>query len=467
MSEGPCRHDHRCVNPLVAIVPPHTGRRVWRWVIGFAVTLAVLLFLVVGRLSPMPPHVLVMSTGAEDGAYHLAALRYQRLLAANGVRLELRTSGGSVENLDRLRNGTASVAFVQGGIVPQVAELEAMPEESPLRALASVAFEPVWIFTHTIDVTHGLKALAGKRIAAGLPGSGNLKLAVDLLRAYGVDVASGDGPRTSHDGTVLTADSGMAAAEKLQRHEVDAAIIVAASQAPAVQRLLADPSIRLASLDQTEGLARRFGYLQPISLKRGSVDPARDLPPHDIALLTTNANLVAREDLHPALAYLLLEAAQRVHQPASLLKRPGEFPNTRVTDFALSDAAERYFRDGPPFLQSYLPFWMANYVQRLLLVLVPLAAILFPLARLLPEVVAWRRQARLFRRYGELKFLEQELTSHKLDDARRRAANQQLDRIEHDIAHTKFPLELAARVYTLRQHVDYVREQIARHAHPE
>jgi len=169
-----------------------------------------------------------------------------------------------------------------------------------------------------------------------------------------------------------------------------------------------------------------------------------------------------REDLHPALAYLLLDAAQRVHQPAGLLKRPGEFPNQHVTDFALSETAERYFRNGPPFLQSYLPFWMANYVQRLLLVLVPFAAILFPLGRLLPELIAWRRQSRLFRHYGELKFLEQELTSRTLNEADRRAASERLDRIEHEIAHTRFPLELSDRVYTLRQHVDYVREQISR-----
>nr|WP_232533258.1 MULTISPECIES: TAXI family TRAP transporter solute-binding subunit [Ramlibacter] len=401
-----------------------------------------------------------MSTGPEDGAYHLAGLRYQRLLAANGVQLELRTSAGSIENVQRLRNDAVSVAFVQGGIGPPSAG--AAPEELPLRALANVAFEPVWIFTHTVDVTHGLRALAGKRIAVGLPGSGNLQLAVDLLQAYGMDVGAGDGTRSARDGTVLTADSGMAAAEKLQRHEIDAAFIVAGPAAPAVQRLLVDPAIRLASLDHVEGLARRFGYLQTVSLKRGSVDPARDLPPRDVALLATHANLVVREDLHPALAYLLLEAAQRVHQTAGLLEQQGQFPNPRVTDFALSDTAERYFRNGPPFLQSYLPFWMANYVQRLLLVLLPFAAILFPLGRLLPEVIAWRRQSRLFRRYGELKFLEEELTSRTLNEADRRAASKELDRIERDIAHARFPLELSDRVYTLRQHVAYVREQIAR-----
>src|SRR5215831_2115264 len=102
---------------------------------------------------------------------------------------------------------------------------------------------------------------------------------------------------------------------------------------------------------------------------------------------------------------------------------------------------------------------MANYVQRLLLVLVPFAAILFPLLRVLPEIIRWRRQSRLFRRYGELRFLEGEIASRKLDDAGRRAAAERLDQIEREIVSTKFPLELADRVYTLRQHIDFVRSR--------
>lgn len=445
--------------PRTESTPSHT-RHVWRWLLAFTIALVLLLFLVVGRLSPLPPRSLVMSTGADDGAYHLAGLQYQQLLAAKGVKLELRTSAGSIENFDRLQDDAVSVAFVQGGIGLRPGG--AAPEQASLRALANVSLEPVWIFTHTVDVTHGLRALAGKRIAVGPPGSGNRKLAVDLLQAYGMEVDAADGARPPPDGTTLTADGGLAAAEKLQHREVDAAIIIAGPEARAVLRLLADPAIKLASLDHVEGLSRRFGYLLPVNLKRGSVDPASDQPPRDIALLATNTNLVAREDLHPALAYLLLEAAQRVHQPGTLLERAGEFPNQRVTDFALSDASERYFRNGRPFLQNYLPFWIANYVQRLLLVLVPVAAILLPLGRLLPGLIAWRRESRLFRHYGELKFLEQDFTSRALDGAERRAAIERLDRIERDIASTRFPLELSDRVYTLRQHVHYVREQLSR-----
>lgn len=430
-----------------------TGRRLAWWALLVAV-LAALLWLAVRYISPAPPRTLVMSTGATDGAYHRFGLRYQEILRANGIRLELQPSSGGMENIQRLNEGSASVGFVQGGTGLLATDPEALPESTALRSLATVAFEPVWIFTHTLDLSKGLGALAGKRIAVGLSGSGNLHVARQLLSTYGV--------RANTNGTVFVTEGGTAAAKMLRERQVDALIMIAAPQAQAVQQLLNEGQVRLASLEQVEGLAQRYPYFQPITLKRGAVDPARDLPSADVHLLATTANLVVHDDLHPALDYLLLEAAKQVHSQASLINRPGEFPNPRDTDYPLSDQAERYFKHGQPFLQNYLPFWVAIYVQRMLLWLLPLAAILVPLMRVLPGLVNWRRQSRLYRRYGELKYLELDLASRQLDDDERRSAQDQLDRIEDEIVKTKFAIEISDRVYTLRQHVDYVRAQLDR-----
>ena len=291
----------------------------------------------------------------------------------------------------------------------------------------------------------------------GVAGSGNEKVATQLLAAYGVTAD----PRSGAPATLVT-EGGLGAVEMLRRRQIDAAIIVAASAAPAVQRLLADESIHLASLDHVEGLARRFGYFQPVTLKRGSVDPRRDLPHQDIHLLSTTANLVVRDELHPALAYLLLDAARQVHGGPSLIHAADEFPSPKATEFPLAPAAEHYFRDGRPFLLNYLPFWMANLVQRLVFLLVPLAAILIPLFRLLPDIISQRQKRGLYRRYGELKFLEKDLTARTLGDEERRKAREQLDRIESELVQAKFPLDLSDRVYTLRQHVDFVRAQLNR-----
>jgi TRAP-type uncharacterized transport system substrate-binding protein len=432
-----------------------------RWLTVWAALAALIAALILGVLhfvSPAPPLTLTMSTGAADGAYHQFGLEYQRILKANGITLVLQPSSGAVENLQRLNDGKTSVAFVQGGLGPLTRGRQNEADNTPLRSLATIGFEPVWIFSHTLDLSGGLGALAGKRVAVGVAGSGNYKVAMDLLKAYGVIDAQGRPAGT----TTLVSEGGLAAASELEHDRIDAIVMVAAPQAPAVQRLLAEPAVRLASLAQTEGLARRFPYFQAVSLKRGSVDPQHDLPPQDIALLATTANLVMAPSLHPALAYLLLEAATRIHQGATLLNRPGDFPSPKATDFPLAEEADHYFRSGRPFLQQYLPFWAAIFVQRLILLLVPLLAIVVPLLRILPPLFHWKQQSRLYRRYGELKFLEKDLASRSLDAGQREAAHAQLDRIENDVINAKFPLDFSDRVYTLRQHVDYVRAQIDR-----
>ena len=407
-------------------------------------------------LSPDPPRVVQMSTGAPDGAYHQFALKYQRVLRDNGITLELQPSSGSVENLQRLQQGRVAVGLVQGGLGPGVQDPLADNADTPLRTLATVSHEPLWVFSHTLNLDAGLGALKGRRVAVGAPGSGNRQLAMQLLATYGLVDAQGRWPA----GTELLDLGGVAAANALQAQQIDAVILVAAAQAPAVARLLDNPNIRLAALDHVEGLARRFPFFQPVVLRRGAIDPARDIPPRDIPLLSTTANLVVQDSLHPALGYLLLEAARATHAGPGLFHRQGEFPSPVGTDFPLAEEADRYFKNGRPFLQRYLPFWVANFVQRLVLTLLPLVAILVPVFKFLPALLHWKERNRLFRRYGELKFLERDIDTHTLSDDEKAQALLRLDAIEAEIRHARFALDFSDRVYTLRQHVDYVRRRL-------
>ena len=229
---------------------------------------------------------------------------------------------------------------------------------------------------------------------------------------------------------------------------------------PGLRLLLQDSSVELASMQHAEGLARRFPYFQVVSLKRGSINPERNLPDKDVALIATTANLVVPDELHPALAYLLLDAARQTHSRPSLVSRAGDFPSPQGTDFPLAEEADRYFKNGRPFLQRYLPYWLANFVQRLILVLVPLLAVLVPVFKFVPSLLDWLQQNKLFRHYGALKFLEGDLAARSLNAEETLAAHKQLDSIERDIVANKFALDFSDRVFTLRQHVDYVREKL-------
>jgi TRAP transporter TAXI family solute receptor len=437
------------------IIPQLSRQRLLLSAFIFVALLAALLWALTRYISPAPPRNVVMTTGAQDGAYHVFGERYKAYLQANGIELILKTSAGSVENLQRLEQVGTHAGFVQGGLGLLSIDPNQDEESTPLRSLAVIGYEPLWVFAQdpalAKQLAGSLQGLSGKRIAVGAEGSGTRKVALDLLKAYGI---------TAQNAT-LEPNSGMAATQALIDKKLDAIILISSPQAAAVKKLL-DPgnAATLINLTQAEGIARQLPYLSTVVLKAGSVDAVSQTPPQDITLLATTANLVVRQDTHPAIAYLLLEAARDAHKGATLLNRPAEFPNPRGTDFPLSDEATRYFKDGRPFLQRYMPFWLANALQRLLLILIPLAAIGIPVLKLIPELLQFKEKNRLYRRYGQLLKMETDIRSRQLNKEEIEAARNELNDIEQRISTSKFTLEFADRVYTLRQHVDYVRGQL-------
>ena len=437
------------------VIPQLTRKQKSMAAVAFLAVLAMIIWAIGRYISPAPPRIVTMTTGAADGAYHNFGEKYQAYLKANGIKLDLKTSAGSVQNLERLEKNEVQSGFMQGGLGQLTLNPNEDEDKTPIRSLAVIGFEPLWIFAQTPEVANGLKdslaGLKGKRIAVGGPGSGTRKVALDVLNAYGI----------TEQNATLEPFSGMAATQALLDKKLDAIILIASPQAAAVQKLI-DPSnaASIINLSQAEGIARGLPYLTTTVLKAGSVDAVSNTPDQDITLLTTTANLVVRQDTHPAIAYLLLEAARDVHKGGTLLNRPSEFPHPRGTDFPLSDEATRYFKDGRPFLQRYMPFWLANALQRLLLVLIPLAAIGIPVIKFIPELLQFKEKNRLYRRYGDLLRIETEIRARQLSEQEIASEFKRLDQVEHDISTMKFTLEFADRVYTLRQHVAYVRGQL-------
>ena len=423
-----------------------------------AVVILPLLMIVAGAfylasyyVRPAPPDVLVMSTGAEGGAYHLFGHRYRDILARDDVRLELRSSAGSVQNLARLTDSSTDVeaAFVQGGV--------AAPEQAAgLVSLGAIYYEPLWIFYRGDRDFEDLNELLGKRVAIGPEGSGTRALAFRLLKAVGADAAT----------TTLEPLGANDAAEALIQGDIDAAVMVAGPDAQAVQRLVKAEGIRLFSVGNAEAFARHFPFLSVLTLPRGVFDLAAHRPPRDITLLAPTATIVVRENLHPALAYLLLNAATEVHSASGILQRHREFPAPRESEFRLSEDAERYFKSGQPFLRRYLPYWLANLVERMLVLLVPLFAVLVPAMKVLPGLLQWRAKTRVFRWYGEIRYLETELAN---DSRPERAAEilQRLDEIEQGVARTPVPRAYADYAYNLRLHIEVVRNRMLRVTHPQ
>ena len=399
-------------------------------------------------VQPAPPDRIVITTGSDAGAYYAYARRYAAILARNGITLEVRTSAGSLQNLERLENDEAQVGFVQGGVIERQGDPDDEDEESALVSLGSVFFEPVWVFYRGDRRFDRLTDLKGKRIAIGQEGSGVRQLAQQLLRAN--DINPGD-----H----LMPLSGLKAAEELQQGRIDAAFIIAAENAPVVQVLLRSPGVKLMSFAQAEAYQRRFPFLTKLTLPQGVADLVRDYPPHDVTVLAPTANLIVRDDLHPALQSLLLQAASEVHGRAGFFQRAGEFPAYKDRLLPLSPEAARYFKSGPPFLQRYLPFWLAVLIDRLIVLLIPVFALLIPLLKVAPAIYSWRVRSKVFRCYGELKFLEEDL-KQRFDAAKLPEYRSRLDVLDDEARGLKVPLAFTDLVYTLREHVNLVRQTL-------
>ncbi|MCU0868030.1 MAG: ABC transporter substrate-binding protein [Burkholderiales bacterium] len=397
-------------------------------------------------MKPAPPDHITLATGVAGGGYAEFGERYRKRLARDGVRLDLRASAGSVDNWALLRDPKSGVdaALVQSGIANE-------DDAVGLVALGSVAYEPLWVFCDSDKPIDRLPGLKGKRLAIGVPGSGTRELAKRLIAFNGLDA-----------GQVTEVEiGGTEAAEALLTHRVDCMFIIAAPQAGLLKALIYAPRAEIVNFAQAEAYVRRLHYLTKVTLPEGTIDLEDNIPPRDITLLAATAELVVREDLHPAIQMLLLQAAEEVHGDGDIFHREGDFPSAHRFDLPLSDDAKRYYKSGPPFLQRYLPFWLANFVDRMLVLLIPLVAILFPLFRIVPPLYQWRVRSRIYRWYGELMFIENE-TRRAMTAGEQRDHEARLDAIETLVNDLEPPLAYADQFYALRTHIDFVRDKLAK-----
>jgi TRAP-type uncharacterized transport system substrate-binding protein len=402
-------------------------------------------------IQPAPPKTLILATGGEGGAYQRFGAAYKDVLKRYGIEVIEQPSAGSTENLVRLRDPDYAIdaAFIQGGTARA-------QEDDAIVSLGGLYNEPLWIF-YRADLESDDKALTriselrGRRIAIGGIGSGTRHLAMELLYAN----------RLNESNVQLLDQGGLGLAQSFAARRLDVAFVVGPPESASVWTLLHTPGLKLMSLAHAEAYTRRFPHLSKLILPRGSIDMATDQPPRDVQLLASTATLAVREDTHPALVDLLMQAMSEVHSGPGVFQRPGEFPRAANTDFPLSPEAARYYKSGTPLLQRYLPFWAATLVDRMVVMLIPLIAVLIPVLKIAPGLYNWRIKSRIYQRYGELKFIEAEVEA---DPTRQTRAEwlKRVDAIEHDVNRLPMPLTFSDMVYTLRAHIGLVREAIER-----
>ena len=413
----------------------------WRY-LAIAALVVIFLGASVYTVETLPPRTIEMATGAEGGANYEFGIRYRDILAKAGVTLKLRPTAGGMENLALLRDPQSgvSVGFIQGGTT----NAKELPN---IDLLGTVFYEPLWLFYRS-EIGEGIEALRGRRISIGPEGSGTRALALELVKR--LKLANSIKDLSSFTPTV--------AAEKLIAGDIDLAFMVTAWNSPAVQRLMTAKGIDLASFKRADAFVALYPFLNKLVLPAGVGDLAMNCPPADVVLLATKGSLAVRADLHPAIQHLLLSAATQIYSQPGIFQKAGQFPAAELIDLPLSEEAQGFYKSGRPFLQEHLPFWIATIVERVLFVFVPLAAVLLPLFKFVPQIYDWIMRSKIMRLYDEMRSIESEVEARG-QDAHIMIAK--LDQLEERANNLRLPRFYAIMLYTLRAHINLIRSCLA------
>jgi TRAP transporter TAXI family solute receptor len=432
----------------------------------FVALAVVLLALAYWWLDPMPPKRVVLATGPAQSAYDEFGKRYAQALSNRRIEVVLLPSEGSSANLQLLREGKADLGFVQGGSDAS-STLDAAPvstssstststsTDNGVESLGSLFVEPVWLFyredaakkvnaSATLSTLAELKSL---RVNVGTLGSGVPNLVDKLLDINHLDPDSIKKSRLEQTPATMAFLAG----------EVDAIVFASAPESLMVQMLLQTPGVKLMSFAQSEAYSRRLPFLSPVLLPRGVVDLAADVPAQDVRLVASTTALLTRADTHPALVQLFSQTSQTIHSGAGWFNRARDFPNAAHSEFDLSKEAERNLKTGAPLLQRYLPFGMANLIERMWLALGIIVAILLPLSRIIPPMYKFRIRSRIFKWYGQLRHIEEKIARNPETAAALRA---ELDELDMRVGTISVPLSYADELYALRNNIALVRQKL-------
>ena len=418
--------------------------------IAFLVLVAIL-FATLWVLVPPPPRSIQLATGLPTGLYQQFGERLQKELTEEGISLRLRTTGGTSDNLALLNDPHSGVDFamVQGG----VADLSKHPK---LVSIAGVFYEPVWVWYREASFPNEsgrlglLSQLKGKRVSIGNEGSGTLSLASQLLEASGLSM---NDIRTEKL-------KPLEALEKFKKGELDAIFLVSAAEAPLLKSFYETPGIRLMSFEQAEAYVHLFPFLSKVTVPRGMVSIAYDLPRQDIQVLAATATLVGKEGINPALVTLLLGDTYDILKSYAYLQKPGEFPSGTGLDFPLHVDAEIYLKDGPSLLHRHLPFWTAVWIGRFAKIVIPLLVIFIPLFTYIPAAKNLLLRLKLSRVYEELKLIEKNAANPDLKEKNFK----ELEDIERRVGNIKVSMLDAKELYDLKGHVGEVRGRLNLHS---
>lgn len=299
------------------------------------------------------PKELTIATGSKLGGYYYFAKKYQPQFKEHGINLQIKTSAGSVEALQLLEKGEVDIAFVQGGTADK-------KYHKKFISLASVFYEPLWVFYNGDEQINYLNQLKGKKISIGKQGSGTRAMFEVILKENGIKEEN------------LLALNNKEAIQALKEKTIDAYCIVVSPKSPLISELLQNKNIKLMSFQRKDAYKDKYNYINSLTLHEGVIDLEKNIPQQDIEMLSTTASLVTNVDLNSDLQRFIIKMIRPIHKDGAILEPKEYFPTANFVQIPISEHTKNYLEQGEPWLEKFLPFWLATLIDNLFIFLLPL-----------------------------------------------------------------------------------------------
>ena len=364
------------------------------------IALLIALAWLIAALRPIPPSTVTIASGQSGSAYDRLSRGLAAGLADQGLSLKLVPTSGQVEGFEKLSDERSAVgaSFMTAGTFTS--------DDAPtLRSLGSVGFAAIMLFHRGNALANDdpFAALAGKTIAVGPEGSVSNRL---FTVVEGLN-RTGGAPR----GRWLQLPNAEAAT-KLIAGEIDAMFLVDAFESETVQKLLADPGLRLHDFTVADAYIKRLPFLEKVVIPKASIDLDRIRPDRDITLLASTINLLVEKGTHPAVQWAFLTAAREAaFNDESFLNEGRDFPKHGDRSFPLSSVAKRFYANGVPGYFDSLPLWLATLVDQIWVYLAAFFLVVNPLWKKISGIRSFNSDYHVDYYYRTLREFNQRLKS--------------------------------------------------------
>jgi len=299
------------------------------------------------------PQTVTLATGPIDGRYRELMERFaSRLEKKLGLKVELRHTAGSVENLSLLKKGDVDFCLYQPGAVSR---RQAKKGESRNVAFVANAYSEIVHFIIRKD--SGIRSatdLKGKRVSLGEKHTGDYFVSLILLNHLGFTEEDIE-PRYQNYEKI---------AEDFRNGTLDAAFLTTGFQAPVYRKIFHNDNCLLLEIPLADALCLRQLTLTHITIPSGIFrGKEKSYPSKPIVSVASHAQFLTRSDLSSALvehitAEFMNETFLRENRLGELFQQGASFARSKPI-FPIHPGALHYYEPGlkPVVNSDFVESW--------------------------------------------------------------------------------------------------------------